>query len=84
MATELFFWEDVTTYKDAESYKMKVSEIPQGSFEEVMIEQNYYLAKTATKKSIKKLTLEFLFFSIASYISVVVFFYPECIEMIKN
>ena len=29
---------------------MKVSEIPQGSFEEVMIEQNYYLAKTATKK----------------------------------
>ena len=49
MATELF-WEDVTTYKDAESYKMKVSEIPQGSFEEVMIEQNYYLAKTATKK----------------------------------
>ena len=69
MATELF-WEDVTTYKDAESYKMKVSEIPQGSFEEVMIEQNYYLAKTATKSI--KLTLEF-YFSIASYISVVVF-----------
>ena len=45
---------------------MKVSEIPQGSFEEVMIEQNYYLAKTATKSI--KLTLEFYFFDSFLYI----------------
>lgn len=67
----IIFWEDVATYRDAESYKMKVSEIPQDSFEEVMIEQNYYLAKTATKKY-KNLHWSFIF-SIASYISVVIF-----------
>lgn len=67
----IVFWEDVATYKDAESYKIKVSEISQYSFEEVMIEQNYYLAKTATKKY-KNLHWSFIF-SIASYIFVVIF-----------
>ena len=74
----IVFWEDVATYKDAESYKMKVSETPQDSFEEVMIDQNYYLAKTATKKY-KNLHLSFIF-SIASYILVVLFCFINVLQ----
>ncbi|UQF70849.1 DUF5706 domain-containing protein [Vagococcus lutrae] len=74
----IVFWEDVAIYRDAESYKMKVSEIPQDSFEEVMIEQNYYLAKTATKKY-KNLHWSFIF-SIASYVSVVIFCFLNVLQ----
>lgn len=67
----IVFWEDVSQYKNVDTYKKKVLEVEDRGFEEIMIEQNYYLSKTATKKY-KNLHFSFIF-SIVSYIILVVY-----------
>lgn len=67
----IVFWEDVARHSDVTSYKLQVSGVELSEFEEIMIEQNYYLSKTATKKY-KNLHLSFIF-SISSYTLLVIF-----------
>ncbi|MFW8053175.1 Pycsar system effector family protein [Vagococcus fluvialis] len=67
----IVFWEDVSKHKDVSSYKLIVSSIKGDEFEEIMVEQNYYLSKTASQKY-KHLHFSFIF-SIASYFVLIIF-----------
>lgn len=67
----VIFWDEVITYNTAENYSEKVLSLTDEDLEKLMIQQNFYLSKTANKKY-KALFGSFVF-SFLGYISLFIY-----------
>ncbi len=67
----MIFWDEVITYNTAENYSEKVLSLTDEALEKLMIQQNFYLSKTASKKY-KALFGSFVF-SFLGYISLFIY-----------